>query len=104
MTLKKNLFYILKIYLIFITIASCTYKSSGYYEQVFANIIQNTSNGSMDIKGRKSIIKNEISRLNYENKLRILNELSIFDPKILKGIKSEIRQEIDKEYKESLLK
>ena len=58
----------------------------------------------MDSKGRKSIIKNEISRLNYENKLRILNELSIFDPKILKGIKSEIRQEIDKEYKESLLK
>ena len=42
-------------------------------------------------------------RLSYENQLQLLDELYILEPKILKGIKSEIRQQIDKEYKEYLL-
>ena len=47
---------------------------------------------------------NEISRLTYKNKLKLLDELTVFEPSVLKGIKSDIRQEIDRQYKESLLK
>ena len=57
----------------------------------------------MNSEGRKTIILNEIVRLSYENQLQLLDELYILEPKILKGIKSEIRQQIDKEYKEYLL-
>ncbi len=103
MNLKKIYLYICLLFL-FGNIISCSNNSSKYYEQVLSNIIHNTSNGTMNSEVRKAIIINEITRLSYENKIQILDELYIFDPKILKGIKSEIRQQIDKEYKESLLK
>ena len=91
------------IFILFIFLGSCAYQSSQYYDEVFYNIIRNTSNGSIDSNNRKLIIMNEISRLEYKNQLKLLDELLIFEPKILKGIKSDIRQEIDKQYKESLL-
>ena len=103
MNLKKIYLYIFLLFL-FVNIFSCSNKSSNYYEQILSNIIQNTSNGTMNSEGRKTVILNEIALLSYENQLRILDELYIFKPKILKGIKSEIRQQIDKEYKEYLLK
>ena len=92
------------IFILFIFLGSCAYQSSQYYDEVFYNIIRNTSNGSMDSSGRKEIIMNEISRLTYQNKLKLLDELTVFEPSVLKGIKSDIRQEIDRQYKESLLK
>ena len=101
---QKKIYLYIFILFIFVNIFSCTNKSSNYYEQVLSNIITNTANGIMNSEDRKTIILNEISRLSYENQLRILNELYIFEPKILKGIKNEIRQQIDKEYKEYLLK
>ena len=103
MKLNKIYLYIFLLFL-FVNIFSCSYNSSNYYEQVLSNIILNTSNGTMNSEGRKTIILNEIARLSYEKKLQVLDELYIFEPKILKGIKSEIRQQIDKEYKEYLLK
>ena len=102
MNLKKIYLYIFLLFL-FVNIFSCSNKSSNYYEQTLSNIITNTSNGSMNSEGRKRVILNEIVRLNYEKQLQLLDELYILEPKILKGIKSEIRQQIDKEYKEYLL-
>ena len=102
MNLKKIYLYIFLL-LLFVNIFSCSNKSSNYYEQILSNIITNTSNGSMNSEGRKTVILNEIVRLSYENQLQLLDELYILEPKILKGIKSEIRQQIDKEYKEYLL-
>ena len=98
---------ILIIKLVFVLLifnGSCTYQTSDYYSEVLNNIIRNTNNGSMDSNGRKEIIINEISRLTYKNKLKLLDELTVFEPSVLKGIKSDIRQEIDRQYKESLLK
>ena len=92
------------VFVLVIFIGSCTYQTSDYYSEVLNNIIRNTSNGSMDSGGRKEIIMNEISRLTYQNKLKLLDELTVFEPSVLKGIKSDIRQEIDRQYKESLLK
>ena len=92
------------VFVLIIFIGSCTYQTSDYYSEVLNNIIRNTSNGSMDSSGRKEIIMNEISRLTYQNKLKLLDELTVFEPSVLKGIKSDIRQEIDRQYKESLLK
>ena len=100
----KIIFMIKLVFVLFIFIGSCTYQTSDYYSEVLNNIIRNTSNGSMDSNGRKEIIMNEISRLTYQNKLKLLDELTVFEPSVLKGIKSDIRQEIDRQYKESLLK
>ena len=100
----KILFIIKLVFVLLIFNGSCTYQTSDYYNEVFNNIIRNTSNGSMDSSGRKEIIMNEISRLTYQNKLKLLDELTVFEPSVLKGIKSDIRQEIDRQYKESLLK
>ena len=100
----KIIFIIKLVFVLFIFNGSCTYQTSDYYSEVFNNIIRNTSNGSMDSSGRKEIIMNEISRLTYQNKLKLLDELTVFEPSVLKGIKSDIRQEIDRQYKESLLK
>ena len=102
MKLKKIYLYICLLFL-FVNIFSCSNNSSEYYEQVLSNIIHNTINGTMNSEGRKTVILNEIVRLSYENQLQLLDELYILEPKILKGIKSEIRQQIDKEYKEYLL-
>ena len=100
----KIIFMIKLVFVLLIFIGSCTYQTSDYYTEVLNNIIRNTSNGSMDSSGRKEIIMNEISRLTYQNKLKLLDELTVFEPSVLKGIKSDIRQEIDRQYKESLLK
>ena len=100
----KIIFMIKLVFILIIFIGSCTYQTSDYYSEVLNNIIRNTSNGSMDSSGRKEIIMNEISRLTYQNKLKLLDELTVFEPSVLKGIKSDIRQEIDRQYKESLLK
>ena len=100
----KIIFMIKLVFVLLIFIGSCTYQTSDYYTEVLNNIIRNTSNGSMDSSGRKEIIMNEISRLTYQNKLKLLDELTVFKPNVLKGIKSDIRQEIDRQYKESLLK
>ena len=100
----KIIFMIKLVFVLIIFIGSCTYQTSDYYSEVLNNIIRNTSNGSMDSSGRKEIIMNEISRLTYQNKLKLLDELTVFEPSVLKGIKSDIRQEIDRQYKESLLK
>ena len=100
----KIIFVIKLVFVLIIFIGSCTYQTSDYYSEVLNNIIRNTSNGSMDSSGRKEIIMNEISRLTYQNKLKLLDELTVFEPSVLKGIKSDIRQEIDRQYKESLLK
>ena len=85
-------------------IVSCTQKSSQYYDEVLYNIIQNTANGTLSANGRKEIVTNELSRLSYENALRALEDLPILEPRVLKGIKSDIRQKIDEQYKKSLLK
>tara|TARA_B100000674_G_C37343332_1_gene690750 strand:- start:167 stop:478 length:312 start_codon:yes stop_codon:yes gene_type:complete len=100
----KIIFMIKLVFVLMIFISSCTYQTSDYYSEVLNNIIRNTNNGSMDSNGRKEIIINEISRLTYKNKLKLLDELTVFEPSVLKGIKSDIRQEIDRQYKESLLK
>ena len=100
----KIIFIIKLVFVLLIFNSSCSYQTSDYYSEVLNNIIRNTSNGSMDSSGRKEIIMNEISRLTYQNKLKLLDELTVFEPSVLKGIKSDIRQEIDRQYKESLLK
>lgn len=100
----KIIFMIKLVFVLMIFISSCTYQTSDYYSEVLNNIIRNTNNGSMDSNGRKEIIINEISHLTYKNKLKLLDELTVFEPSVLKGIKSDIRQEIDRQYKESLLK
>ena len=86
-----------------LVIVSCTQKSSQYYDEVLYNIVRNTANGTMSADGRKEVIINELSRLSYESALRALEDLPIIAPKVLKGIKSDIRQKIDEQYKESLL-
>ena len=86
-----------------LVIVSCTQKSSQYYDEVLYNIVRNTANGTMSADGRKEVITNELSRLSYESALRALEDLPILAPRILKGIKSDIRQKIDEQYKESLL-
>ena len=68
MNLKKIYLYIFLLLLI-VNIFSCSNKSSNYYEQILSNIITNTSNGSMNSEGRKTVILNEIVRLSYENQL-----------------------------------
>ena len=84
-------------------IVSCAQQSSQYYDEVLYNIIRNTANGTMSADGRKEVITNELSRLSYESALRALEDLPILAPRVLKGIKSDIRQKIDEQYKESLL-
>jgi|TARA_B100002003_G_scaffold132097_1_gene122143 hypothetical protein len=84
-------------------IVSCAQQSSQYYDEVLYNIVRNTANGTMSADGRKEVIINELSRLSYESALRALEDLPILAPRILKGIKSDIRQKIDEQYKESLL-
>jgi len=84
-------------------IVSCAQQSSQYYDEVLYNIVRNTANGTMSADGRKEVITNELSRLSYESALRALEDLPILAPRILKGIKSDIRQKIDEQYKESLL-
>ena len=86
-----------------LVIVSCTQKSSQYYDEVLYNIVRNTANGTMSADGRKEVIINELSRLSYESALRALEDLPIIAPKVLKGIKSDVRQKIDEQYKESLL-
>ena len=86
-----------------LVIVSCAQQSSQYYDEVLYNIIRNTANGTMSADGRKEVIINELSRLSYESALRALEDLPIIAPKVLKGIKSDVRQKIDKQYKESLL-
>mgnify|MGYP000052975968 FL=1 len=86
-----------------LVIVSCAQQSSQYYDEVLYNIVRNTANGTMSADGRKEVIINELSRLSYESALRALEDLPIIAPKVLKGIKSDIRQKIDEQYKESLL-
>ena len=86
-----------------LVIVSCAQQSSQYYDEVLYNIIRNTANGTMSADGRKEVIINELSRLSYESALRALEDLPIIAPKVLKGIKSDVRQKIDEQYKESLL-
>ena len=86
-----------------LVIVSCAQQSSQYYDEVLYNIVRNTANGTMSADGRKEVIINELSRLSYESALRALEDLPIIAPKVLKGIKSDVRQKIDKQYKESLL-
>ena len=86
-----------------LVIVSCAQQSSQYYDEVLYNIVRNTANGTMSADGRKEVIINELSRLSYESALRALEDLPILAPKVLKGIKSDGRQKIDKQYKESLL-
>ena len=94
---------LLLLFTIILVIVSCTQKSSQYYDEVLYNIVRNTANGTMSADGRKKVIINELSRLSYESALRALEDLPIIAPKVLKGIKSDVRQKIDKQYKESLL-
>ena len=84
-------------------IVSCTQKSSQYYDEVLYNIVRNTTNGTMSADGRKEVIINELSRLSYESALQALEDLPILAPRVLKGIKSDVRQKIDAKYKKSLL-
>ena len=86
-----------------LVIVSCAQQSSQYYDEVLYNIVRNTANGTMSADGRKKVIINELSRLSYESALQALEDLPIIAPKVLKGIKSDVRQKIDKQYKESLL-
>ena len=86
-----------------LVIVSCAQQSSQYYDEVLYNIVRNTANGTMPADGRKEVIINELSRLSYESALRALEDLPILAPKVLKGIKSDVRQKIDEQYKESLL-
>ena len=86
-----------------LVIVSCTQNSSQYYDEVLYNIVRNTANGTMSADGRKEVIINELSRLSYESALQALEDLPIIAPKVLKGIKSDVRQKIDEQYKESLL-
>ena len=86
-----------------LVIVSCAQQSSQYYDEVLYNIVRNTANGTMSADGRKEVIINELSRLSYESALRALEDLPIIAPKVLKGIKSDVRQKIDEQYKESLL-
>ena len=86
-----------------LVIVSCAQQSSQYYDEVLYNIVRNTANGTMSADGRKEVIINELSRLSYESALRALEDLPIIAHKVLKGIKSDIRQKIDEQYKESLL-
>ncbi|MDC0037249.1 hypothetical protein OAJ30_01075 [Alphaproteobacteria bacterium] len=86
-----------------LVIVSCAQQSSQYYDEVLYNIVRNTANETMSADGRKEVIINELSRLSYESALRALEDLPILAPRVLKGIKSDIRQKIDKQYKESLL-
>ena len=86
-----------------LVIVSCAQQSSQYYDEVLYNIVRNTANGTMSADSRKEIIINELSRLSYESALRALEDLPIIAPKVLKGIKSDVRQKIDEQYKESLL-
>ena len=86
-----------------LVIVSCAQQSSQYYDEVLYNIVRNTANGTMSADGRKEVIINELSRLSYESALRALEDLPIIEPKVLKGIKSDVRQKIDEQYKESLL-
>ena len=86
-----------------LVIVSCAQQSSQYYDEVLYNIVRNTANGTMSADGRKEVIINELSRLSYESALRALEDLPILAPKVLKGIKSDVRQKIDEQYKESLL-
>ena len=95
-----------RFFLLFTTllvIISCTQKSSKYYDEVLYNIVRNTANGTMSANGREKVIVNELSRLSYESALRALEDLPILAPRVLKGIKSDVRQKIDAKYKESLL-
>lgn len=86
-----------------LVIVSCAQQSSQYYDEVLYNIVRNTTNKTMSADGRKEVIINELSQLSYESALRALEDLPILVPGVLKGIKSDIRQKIDKQYKESLL-
>ena len=86
-----------------LVIVSCAQQSSQYYDEVLYNIVRNTANGTMSADGRKEVIINELSRLSYESALRALEDLPIIAPKVLKGIKSDVRQKVDEQYKESLL-
>ena len=86
-----------------LVIVSCAQQSSQYYDEVLYNIVRNTANGTMSADGRKEVIINELSRLSYESALRALEDLPIIAPKVLKGIKSDVRQKIDEQYKKSLL-
>ena len=86
-----------------LVIVSCAQQSSQYYDEVLYNIVRDTANGTMSADGRKEVIINELSRLSYESALRALEDLPIIAPKVLKGIKSDVRQKIDEHYKESLL-
>ena len=86
-----------------LVIVSCAQQSSQYYDEVLYNIVRDTANGTMSADGRKEVIINELSRLSYESALRALEDLPIIAPKVLKGIKSDVRQKIDEQYKESLL-
>ena len=86
-----------------LVIVSCTQKSSQYYDEVLYNIVRNTANGTMSEDGRKEVIINELSRLSYESALQALEDLPILAPRVLKGIKSDVRQKIDAKYKKSLL-
>ncbi len=94
---------LLLLFIIILVIVSCTQKSSQYYDEVLYNIVRNTANGTMSADGRKEVIINELSRLSYESALQALEDLPILAPRVLKGIKSDVRQKIDAKYKKSLL-
>ena len=94
---------LLLLFTIILVIVSCTQKSSQYYDEVLYNIVRNTTNGTMSADGRKEVIINELSRLSYESALQALEDLPILAPRVLKGIKSDVRQKIDAKYKKSLL-
>ena len=94
---------LLLLFTIILVIVSCTQKSSQYYDEVLYNIVRNTANGTMSADGRKEVIINELSRLSYESALQALEDLPILAPRVLKGIKSDVRQKIDAKYKKSLL-
>ena len=97
--MKRLLF----LFIAILIIVSCTQKSSQYYDEVLYNIVRNTANGTMSANGREEIIINELSRLSYESALQALEDLPILAPKVLKGIKSDVRKKIDAKYKKSLL-
>ena len=94
---------LLLLFTIILVIVSCAQKSSQYYDEVLYNIVRNTANGTMSANGREEVIVNELSRLSYESALRALEDLPILAPRVLKGIKSDVRQKIDAKYKKSLL-
>ena len=88
------------LFIILLVIVSCAQQSSQYYDEVLYDIVRNTANGTMPAESRKVIIINELSQLSYKEALQALEDLQILAPKVLKGIKSDVRKKIDEKIKE----